>query len=242
MRRRRATWQPLLAGLCGVAVVAFASVPEPEWESRPVRGWAVHVSRRLVSEQPAATARALDLLDEELEEIERVMPAAAVEKLREVPLYFSPEYDGVRPTAEYHPNPGWLREHGRDPRMARGVEFTNVARFAQELDRMPTFVLHELAHAYHHRVLPAGFGNADVARAHERARDAGLYDSVERRYGSGRPRTTERAYAITNPQEFFAEATEAFFGRNDFFPFVRADLLRHDPATAEMVAAAWGVR
>ena len=242
MRDRPIICRAVVAVACGLGAMAAARAAEPEWESRTVRGWAVHVSGRLVSEQPDAIAGALELLDDELEEIERVVPAAAVATLREVPLYFSPEYEGVRPTAEYHPDPGWLREHGRDPRMARSIEFTNVTRFAAELDRMPTFVLHELAHAYHHRVLPDGFGNADVAKAYERAKDAGLYDSVDRWYGTGRPRTTERAYAITNPQEFFAEATEAYFGRNDFFPFVRADLLRHDPETAAVVAAVWGVR
>lgn len=219
-------------------------IPETEaaLTSRPVRGWTVHVSTSLANAEPEATARALELLDRQLAEIERVVPAAAVATLREVPLYFSPEYAGVKPKAEYHPDPGWLREHGRDPGMARGVEFTNIPTFAAETDRMPNFVLHELAHAYHHRVLPNGFDNADIAKSYERAKAAGLYDRVERWLGTGRPQTTERAYALTNPQEFFAEATEAFFSRNDFFPFTKADLLRHDPATAEMVAAAWGMR
>ena len=29
--------------------------------------------------------------------------------------------------------------------------------------------------------------------------------------------------------EYFAEASEAYFGTNDFFPFVRIELRRHDP-------------
>ena len=33
--------------------------------------------------------------------------------------------------------------------------------------------------------------------------------------------TEEKAYALNNPQEYFAEATEAFFGTNDFYPFVQ---------------------
>jgi hypothetical protein len=50
-----------------------------------------------------------------------------------------------------------------------------------------------------------------------------------------------RAYALTNDREYFAETTEAFFGRNDFFPFDRAELERADPAACEMLRQAWGL-
>ena len=49
-----------------------------------------------------------------------------------------------------------------------------------------------------------------------------------------------RAYALNNPQEYFAESTEAYFSRNDFFPFTRDDLIRHDPETARLLAKLWG--
>ena len=50
-----------------------------------------------------------------------------------------------------------------------------------------------------------------------------------------------RAYALTNAQEFFAEATEAFFARNDFFPYTRAELEALDPETGALLAKLWGV-
>ena len=34
---------------------------------------------------------------------------------------------------------------------------------------------------------------------------------------------------MTNPQEYFAECTEAFFARNDFYPYARDELKKHDP-------------
>jgi arylsulfatase A len=227
---------PLLAG-AGAAEPASAVAKR---EERQVRGWRVHVSRDLLDTDREGTERALTLLDRQLAEIERVVPAAAVARLREVPLFLSPEYPGVSPRAEYHPDPGWLREHGRDPIMARAVEFTNVRIFAAEIARMPNFALHELAHAFHHRVLADGFGNAEVTAAHARALAAGTYDRVDRWNGRGRPATAERAYALTTPQEFFAETSEAFFSRNDFFPFTHADLQRHDPETCRLLARLWG--
>jgi len=57
----------------------------------------------------------------------------------------------------------------------------------------------------------------------------------------GKPNTVERAYAATNEREYFAETTEAFFGRNDFYPFTRADLEKHDPEMFHLLARVWGV-
>jgi hypothetical protein len=50
----------------------------------------------------------------------------------------------------------------------------------------------------------------------------------------------DRAYAMTDPMEYFAESTEAFFSRNDFFPFDRAELERHDPEMARLLVELWG--
>ena len=102
--------------------------------------------------------------------------------------------------------------------------------------------MHELAHAYHHRALPGGFDNDEIKAAYDRAKASGSYDKVERWFGDGRPNTRERAYAMTNSMEYFTEATEAFFSRNDFFPFNRAELKRHDPGMEQLLAKLWGVK
>jgi hypothetical protein len=210
-------------------------------QTNSIEGWTVLINERLLTDDKAATAKALELLRVQLQEIVRVVPAAAVAKLREVTLWFSPEYPGVKPKAEYHPGAGWLREHGRDPAMVKGIEFTDVRNFEAETRRMPNFTLHELAHAYHDRVLARGFDNPDIKAAYERAKASGKYEKVERWFGNGRPNKFERAYAMTDPMEYFAETTEAFFSRNDFFPFNRAELKQHDPQMDQLLARLWGV-
>lgn len=215
--------------------------PRSRREVLQMRGWEVLVNRALVERQAEATARAIQLLDEQLAEIEKVVPAAALEELRKVPLYLNPQYPGEPPGAEYHPDAAWLREHGRDPVMARGVEFTNIDVFEADRERMPNFVLHELAHGYHHRSLPDGFGNAEILAAYARAKESGMYDKVERWFGGGRPNSFESAYALTTPPEYFAETSEAFFSRNDFYPFTNAELRRHDPAMFALLTRLWRV-
>ena len=214
----------------GAANSSPATNGVPESESRLISGWTVYVHKALLATNAAMTARALALLEAQLEEIARVVPPAALSALRQVSLWLSPEYPEVQPRAEYHPNAQWLREHDRNPAMAQGVEFTNIRIFEAETRRMPNFALHELAHAYHDRVL--GNDNADIKTVYQRAQAGGQYDRVEQRFGDGRSATV-RAYAMSNPQEYFAESTEAFFSTNDFFPFTREELKRHDPEMFE---------
>ncbi len=208
--------------------------------TRQIEGWTVHISNRLLTLEAAATDRALDLLTAQLQEITHVVPEVALTELRKVPLWLSPEYPNVPPRAEYHPGASWLKANGRDPEMEKGVEYTNIRIFERETARMPNFTLHELAHAYHDRSLANGFDNADIRAAFENAKKQSLYERVEQRFGDGRS-SVVRAYAITNPQEYFAECSEAFFSTNDFFPFTSDELERHDPVMFNLLSSLWGV-
>jgi hypothetical protein len=229
------------AAASGGAPPSASPAPAIAREVRTLVGWQVLVDQRLLATERQATERALALLGQMLAEIVRAVPAPATAQLQQVPLYVSPAYDGQRSGAEYHPGAAWLRDHGRDPAMARAVEFSGVADFEAEMRRMPNFALHELAHAYHDRVLPRGFANPAVMHAYAQAKAGGRYDRVARSHGDGRPDTTEAAYALTNAMEYFAEGTEAFFARNDFAPFTRGELLAHDPGLHDVLAQAWGV-
>lgn len=208
-------------------------------EQRLIAGWTVHVNAKLIEADSPALEKALQLLQVQLDEIVRVVPAKAVTALRQVPLYFNPEYPKVPPRAEYHPGAGWLRNHGRDPLMVKGVEFTNVNHFDAEIRRMPNFALHELAHAYHDRVL--GFENAEIEAVFQHAKAAGKYDQVLRQDSEGRKRLG-KAYAMTNAKEYFAECSESFFSRNDFFPFTREELKQHDPEMFALLEKLWGTK
>lgn len=208
--------------------------------TRNILGWTVNVRRELLDTDSAKTEteKAMKLLQVQLDEIIRVVPAKAVAELKKVPLWISPEYPATPPRAEYHPGAGWLRDNHRDPAMVKGVEFTNVRIFEAETRRMPNFALHELAHAFHDRVLSQGFDNPELKAAYEAAKKSGKYDRVERQDSEGRKRM-DVAYAMTNPQEYFAESTEAYFTRNDFFPFDREELNEHDSMTLKLVEKLW---
>ncbi len=62
---------------------------------------------------------------------------------------------------------------------------------------------------------------------------------MQRQDSEGRKRL-DRAYALTNAKEYFAECTEAFFTKNDFFPFTRDELQKHDPEMFDLLTQLWG--
>lgn len=228
----------MLVCIASTTALGLLDRPEIKRSTSSIEGWNLHIDSRLLREETAATAKARKLLQAQLQEIIRAVPSEAVTELQKVPLYFSPEYSGSQQRAEYHPGAGWLKDNNRDPVMAKAVEFTNIQIFERETKRMPNFALHELAHAYHDRVLRDGFANKDVQAAFERARAAGLYDEVEQRFGDGRSARV-KAYAITNPMEYFAECSEAFFSTNDLFPFNKKELQEHDPEMFELLHKLW---
>jgi hypothetical protein len=219
---------------------AAAGMDDPKWDYQEseLLGWRLHIRKELRESDPEKLDLALKILRKQLEEIVSVVPASAVEKLRRVPLWFSPVYPGEQPRCEYHPGASWLKEHGRDPAMEKGVEFSNIGIFEAEYRRMPNFALHELAHAYHDQCLDQGFSNAQVAERYREAKDSSKYEQVEQRFGDGRS-TNTRAYAMSNPAEYFAESTEAYFSTNDFYPFTREQLEKHDPQMAELLGKLW---
>ncbi|MDF1657524.1 MAG: hypothetical protein P1U58_07920 [Verrucomicrobiales bacterium] len=201
-----------------------------------MQGWTIHVNLELWKTEKEATTRMAELLDGQLQRVVQSVPPHALVRLRRIQIWVNPPYQGIQPKAEYHPGADWLRENGRDPAMAKGIEFTNVKIFPFENRRMPYVLLHELCHAYHDQVL--GFDQKEIIAAYEMAKQAGGYEEVQR--FDGKKTVTGRAYALENHREYFAEITEAYFGKNDFFPFNREELLSHDPEGFRVVKVMWG--
>ena len=213
------------------AASAFGFEQTSSYELRTIEGWSVRMSATLVAEQELA-ARTLDLLRVKLFDANRAIPQRALGELRRDVVVWV-ERDGERfPGMCYHASADWLRENGFNPDKAGGIEVGNARNFLTWSREQPSMVIHELAHAWFDR-LPRPQRRA-VREAYERAKESGSYHSVLRASGQ-----SERAYAMNNVQEYFAELSEAYLGTNDFFPFVRAELQKHDRAGYDAIEAAW---
>ena len=211
--------------------------PQPEaavidHTQQNIEGWIVHVDTRLVGVEEEVGRRALEILANKLLSIKLVMPKKALEKLQQVPIWI--DLDHKLRVMQYHPSADWLKEHEYDTKMTNVVHIPNARGFVehQKSNDQPCVVLHELAHAYHDRFL--SFDNLRIKEVYRQAVKDGEYESVLHISGK-----MQRHYALTDHKEYFAEGTEAFFGTNDFYPFVRAELKRHDPKLYELLEDVW---
>ena len=171
-------------------------------------------------------------LRQQLAAISRSVPAKSLSALKKVRIWveWAKRPEGA---AEFHPSARWLSEHGYNPEKAGCVEVSNIRNFVQwsRIDQ-PWMLLHELAHAYHHLVL--GDYYAGIEAAYQHAVHQKLYESVAYVKGG-----KQKAYALTNAKEYFAELSEAYFGKNDFYPFTRSNLKTYDPLGYRLLQTVW---
>lgn len=203
---------------------------------RMIEGWTVKIDDRLLEEENAPLAdRAIKLLGQSLFQISIQLPENLIIRLQTVTLWLDLTHGTLR-SPQYHPNVNWLKENGYNEELARCVHFPDAEYFASaEMFRIqPWFVLHELAHAWHDQFLPNGFADEAIRALWKSTEESGKYEKTLHVNGQ-----QERHYALTDPMEFFAEFTESYFGVNDFFPFVRGELLTESPEIAELIRTLW---
>ena len=200
---------------------------------REVEGWKVRVDVRLLDGPDTDLgARALRVLAYKLYEIKSLLPKDRIAKLQKTAIVLDLDYP--LGSMQYHPSAQWLKKHGHDPGLAKAVHIPKARQLAGHLpiNQQPMVILHELAHAYHDQVL--GFDEPRIQKAWARFKDSGKYDKVLHISGGQR-----RHYALTDHKEFFAEMTEAFFGTNDFYPFVRGELKKELPDVDRLLEEIW---
>lgn len=225
-------------------VVAWGA--EPSWGrerqplptvhfTRTIEGWKVRVDDRLLQGDHARVgARAVRLLEARLVAIAEVVPEPALTKLRTITIQLDFSHGDLVPM-QYHPDAGWLKEHGYSEQLAKCVHIPDVGDFLEPrgIQNQPWVVLHELAHGFHDQVL--GFDEERVIAAWRKFRDGGKYQSVLTVSGD-----RHAHYGLTDEKEFFAELSESYFGSNDFYPFVAGELREAEPEIFGLLAKIWG--
>ena len=155
----------------------------------------------------------------------------------------------------YHPGEDWLAQNGLSKDKYMCVEVNDAPCYKDDCDLWGVggVMLHELSHAYHHGMLPGGYGNKEIKKCFELAMKEGLYDCVEYKHGFNQEtgttkRSTGRAYACSNAMEYFAELSAAFLGGldeskeyNKWYPFNRKQIQEHDPRAYSLLSRLWQV-
>jgi hypothetical protein len=139
----------------------------------------------------------------------------------------------------YHPSKDWLLQNGYIPEKAKSVEITNLKNFIDWTKlNQPHILTHELSHAYMDQFL-AKQEQESIKSIYQQAISEGLYDSVEYTPGGNMIKIKREAYAKTNELEYFAEISEAYLGKNDFYPYIKSELKKHDPRGYALLTTLW---
>lgn len=233
----------LALAMCLGALLTEGAVQSAEPARKPrfdpvlknIEGWKVDVDPALLEgKHQKEGAIALQMLANHLQRIKVLVPQPQLGKLQTIGIWIERAHP-VLGNMQYHPGARWLKDHGHDPRLVKKVHITHASALLsrQQMLKHPAVILHELAHGYHDQIL--GFEHPDVKKAYDRAMAAGKYQEVLLYTGR-----LVKHYGTTNHKEYFAEATEAYFYRNDFYPFVAGELKQYDPFVYELFGKIWG--
>ena len=233
-----------ILAMCGITILSVHLLAESkqdipkvlQHESQIIAGWTVHIDQELLVGTDAQLGKkALRLLDDKLFEITLRLPSERIEQLQQVHIWIDAQHELT--SMQYHPGAGWLKDHGYDPKMVKGVHIPRAQRFIDHIahHRQPWALMHELAHAYHDQFL--GWDHAGIRQNFDDIVASGQLKQVRHITGSNREH-----YALTNPKEFFAEMTESYLGTNDFYPFVRGELRDSFPETHALMQSIWMVK
>ncbi len=206
--------------------------PTSDYKKKSMHGFTVLINPQVLENKDASREMEKEL-DSQLAEIVSAVPSRRLSTLRKVRIWV--EWKAKKGgAAEFHPSAAWLEDHGYNPAKAGGLELSNTRNFINwSRASQPWIVLHELSHAYQHQVL--GEDNKGIETAYKQAVSQKLYKSVSHINGG-----KQRAYALTNSKEYFAELSEAYFGKNDFYPFTHSELEKHDPVGYQLMYNVWG--
>jgi pimeloyl-ACP methyl ester carboxylesterase len=199
-----------------------------------MEGWKVQVDERLLSGSSAELGKhTMRILSNRLYDIKFLLPADKVAALQKVTIWLDLTH-GKLTSAQYHPSAQWLEENGYSKELAKCVHIPDASNYSNIRHQkiQPWSILHELAHSYHDQTL--GFDNPEIRKAWEQFKTKEAYNNVLHRGGGG-----TRHYAFTDPMEFFAEMTEAYFAENDFYPFNRAELKEAEPEIYALLQKIW---
>ena len=220
-----------------LALTASAETKQIGWFEpvvRNIEGWTVSIDPKLLESEHAEDGElALKMLANHLQRIIILMPEKQLADLQKIGIWIEHKHPELG-SMQYHPGKDWLVKKGYHPDLVKKVHIPVASALYSKsyMLKQPAVILHELAHGYHDQVL--SFEHAGIFAAFDAAVKRGNYENVLLYDGR-----EVKHYALTDHKEYFAEATEAYFYRNDFHPFVAAELKIHDPNMYDLMEQIW---
>lgn len=214
-----------------------------------IEGFQVKI--RTYVEKTNAAQAALKLMEENLKEVNELIPEYALTVMKEHPIWLEENLtiEGVQTSAAwYNAYLDFLKYYNLMEAKYKCVEITNYTNYVNwSKQNQPYMVLHELCHLYHDLAIENGYDNKELLDAYNHAYSTGMYTDTPycldwRTDPPTQYNITGKAYAMNNVTEYFSEICEAYWGKNDYYPFDYWDLKEYDPMGFEQMEKIWGKR
>jgi hypothetical protein len=212
----------------------------PGYETRDINGFKVLLSTQAIKEGAKDGGRAFKALTTEFDGLVEVLPPKVLEILRRVWVWI--EWDNIdrlnpNALAKYYGGRIRVLNGSEHPLKSNAVEVLSLKKLTIEkslsVERTRLVLLHYLAYAVHHLLLPEGFKNPGVIFAYNQAMERRLYKDVRDSRGG------KRSAPPANAAEYFAELTCAYLDRCQYFPFNREELKDYDPTGYRLMEGVW---
>jgi hypothetical protein len=229
----------ILAVFVGCCILLYLGMDyfseKSQYKIEEIEGFRVHIHPEIDHHPPEAKAFRFEMRSS-LRRVVATVPDGPLAKIRNVPIWVDwRHHDDTKFLAVYNHSSAELAKNGEPSFKARSISVPNAVYFTETCRKTdPWLIMHELAHAYHYCYLSDQFDSL-IHTAYQQAMDRQLYQHV--RYVDGR---WMKAYASTNRAEYFAELSESYFGKNNYFPFNRDELRDHDPVGHDLMVRSWG--
>jgi len=205
---------------------------QPNTTKKNLLGFTVNISPQSLN-SPYYEKTYKELL-KQLSKIKTTLPKNKITSLKKHPIWIN---DHGKSAMYTHYSRKWLTKHNQNPDMAGGIEIANMKHFTNWTKLMPWAVLHEYAHIYHYFYLNP-LQKKQIKTSYNKAKTEGLY----RKVSYTNTKNKYDAYALTNEMEYFAEISEAYWGKNDYFPQKRNALSQYDPTGYQTVKTSWNLK
>lgn len=218
--------------------VAPKKVENPNgYQKITLEGFTVYFSNQCLEEEKKSKLTVLPkkCVELELQLMRKVIPADKFKLLQQVPIFV----DWNTKVKRHNGRDGYANaffmagliplptEPGKNPLQPNAVgivDLQSLAGIHQVKQHNADFtMLHEMAHAYHHYVL--GLNNGSVNDTFRVAMERKIYSKDQ--------------YLTTNPIEYFAELSCAYFSPSYLFSD-RAEFKERDPKGYELMEKSWG--
>ncbi len=189
--------------------------------------WSIFIEESLQKKDFELSVKAADKLEKYLKIVFKKLPKHTHEKLKNVKFYLmhgekSP--NGGRKKGMSYIRKGEPKNYDYlDPRWENVIVIYSAKNLMYLNDLWSKKALvHELAHAWHLLNFPDN--HVPIIQAFNKAKKKGLYQKVKTVKGE----IKNKAYAIKNHREYFAELSAMYFVGADYYPFSRKRLKRYD--------------